>query len=41
MNKLITKIKEEEIIVDGCTCGKSKLPMTRYEYCSWDTSDGW
>ncbi len=39
MDKLITKIKKEEIVVDGCTCGKSKLLMNKYEYCSWDTSD--
>lgn len=39
VNKLITKVKGEEIIVDGCTCGKSRLSMIKYEYCSDHTSD--
>lgn len=41
-NKLtsdLPKPKEEEIIVDGCTCGKSKLLMVKQEYYSSDTSD--
>lgn len=35
----IPKPKEKEIIVDGCTCGKSKLLMTMEEYFSDQTSD--
>ena len=35
----IPKPKETEIVVDGCTCGKSKLLMTMEEYFSDQTSD--
>ncbi len=35
----LPKPKEEDIIVDGCTCGKSRLLMVKQRYYSCDTSD--
>ena len=35
----LPKGKEEDIVVDACTCGKSRSLMTMKEYFSWDTTD--
>lgn len=39
LTSCLPKPKEKEIIVDGCTCGKSRLLMVKQEYYSSDTSD--